>query len=198
MNQLEHAPNDLIRALEAIQRCQLRFIEDLATTCAGDPCFLQAFRRWQETLTLLKLHLHRAEQRLLHFVLMPEERRKWKDLPGPRKRHQRQESFATWNKRVIPYFQSLHIDTRYMRVSSILDLDEGSIIADITTDIVALAETCENTGEALDKFKAMSDPCYLEDLAFYHVLNPWKQQGTHALMDVLRWINEFLHHHTDL
>ncbi|NRA38261.1 MAG: hypothetical protein HRU15_08985 [Planctomycetes bacterium] len=198
MDQLEHAPSDLMRALDAIERCQIRFLEDLQSTCKGDPCFLEAFRRWEETLTLLKLHIHRAEQRLLHFLLVPEERREWKGLPGPQKRHQRKASFSRWNKRVLPYFQSLHIDTRYMRLSSVLELDEDAVVADINTDLVALAEICENTGEALERFKDLDDQRYLEDLAFYHVLNPWKQQGMQALMDVLRWINEFLHHHSDL
>ena len=45
MDQLEHAPSDLMRALDAIERCQIRFLEDLQSTCKGDPCFLEAFRR---------------------------------------------------------------------------------------------------------------------------------------------------------
>ena len=38
----------------------------------------------------------------------------------------------------------------------------------------------------------------IEDLAFYHVLSPWKQRGVAALLDVLRWLSEVLREHEDL
>ena len=194
-----YAPTDLMRSLDAIQRSQARWLTDLKSICStSDPCFLEAFRRWEENLTLLKLHLHRAEQRLLHFLLVPEERRPWRELPGPKRKHERRSSFAQWNKLVQPYFLSLRINTSYRRLANIIDLEESAVTADVVTDLVALAEICENTGEALDRFKMLNDRSCLEDLAFYHVLSPWKQQGMPALMDCLRWLNAFLRQHDEL
>lgn len=194
-----HAPTDLIRALDAIQRTQHRWLKDLSATChQHDPRFLEACRRWQESLSLLQLHLVRAEQRLLHFLLVPEERRPWKELPGTQRKHDRRERFAHWNRLLLPYLQSLQVNTNYCRVANVLDLDQAAVTADITTDFVALAEMCENTGEALNRFKSVSDKGCLEDLAFYHVLSPWKQQGMPALQDCLRWIHATLRQHDEI
>ncbi len=194
-----YAPTDLIRALDAIQRTQARWLEDVARTCSNkEPCFREACRRWAESLSLIQLHLVRAEQRLLHFLLVPEDRRPWRDLPGNPRKHDRRERFAHWNSLILPYVQSLRISTSYRRIANILDLEQEAVTADVITDLVALAEMCENTGEALDRFKNLSDKSCLEDLAFYHVLSPWKQQGMQALLDTQRWLHAYLRQHDEI
>ena len=195
-----YASTDLIRALQAIQRTQQRWLEDIHSVCKNkDPRFLDAFRRWEEHLTLLKLHLHRAEQGLLHFLLVPEERRPWRDLPGSsRSKQDRRQAFARLNSTIQPYLHSLRIDTYYRRLANHLDLEECAVTADVITDFVALAEMCEYTGDALKCVHDMRDQQFLEDLAFYHVLSPWKQQGMPALFDALRWVHAFLRQHDEL
>jgi hypothetical protein len=186
----EDRPIDLVRALEAIGRTQHRWLTDLEQVCSGEPRFLDAFRRWQEWLTLIKLHLVRAEQRLLHFLLVPEERRPWREFPGPAPRQR--EAWARWEEPIVSYLHGLHIDTIYRRIGSTRDLDGEVINADIATDITALAVLADTTGRALARLDPTREPAWLEDLAFYHVLSPWKLQGQSALHDVLRWLDEFL------
>lgn len=192
----EHAPTDLIRALEAIRRTQARWLADVTAQCHDDPRFLDAFRRWEEQLTLLKLHLHRAEQRLLHFLMVPEERRPWREFPGIES--DSQTTYQRWMHLVAPYFRTLHISTAYRRLGHILDLHEEAVTADIVTDLVAVCEVAESTGRVLEHFAAEGQPDNLEDLAFFHVLAPWKQHGMPALLDVLRWLQAFLSEHDEL
>jgi len=196
MTSPEHAPTDLIRALEAIRRTQARWLSDVAELCRGDPRFLDAFRRWEELLTLLKLHIHRAEQRLLHFLMIPEERRPWREFPGVES--EAQITYQRWMQQVAPYFRSLHIDTGYRRLGHILDHHEEAVTADIVTDIVALCEIAESTGRVLEHFAAEGRTDPLEDMAFFHVLAPWKQHGMPALLDLLRWLSAFLAEHDEL
>ena len=186
----EHAPTDLVRALSAIRRSQQRWLADVRSVCAGDPRFLDAFRRWEEELTLIKLHLHRAEQRLLHFLMIPEEMRPWRELPGLDS--DSHTTFQGWMKLVGPYFRGLHIDTRYRRLGRVLELDGEAITADVITDLVAICEVAETTGAAMDTFDRGGNRAYLEDVAFFHVLSPWKQHGMPAMLDFLRWLHEFL------
>jgi len=192
---IEHAPVDLARALEAIRRTQRRWLADLEQACDGEPRFLDAFRRWEEQLTLLKLQLHRAEQRLLHYLLLPEDRRPWRELPGPAPSSQ--ETYQRWMHRVGPYMRSLHIDSSYRRVAHVLDPQEEAVTADVVTDIVALAELAQSTCAALDRLQSDAAADCLQDLAFFHVISPWKQLGMPALFDVLRWINAFLGEHDE-
>jgi hypothetical protein len=196
MTSPDHAPTDLIRALEAIRRTQGRWLTDVSELCRGDPRFLDAFRRWEELLTLLKLHIHRAEQRLLHFLMVPEERRPWREFPGLEP--DATATYQRWMRNVAPYFRSLHIDTTYRRLSNILDPHEEPVTADILTDLVAVCETAETTGRALEHFHKEEHTVLLEDLAFYHVLSPWKQYGMPALFDLLRWLSAFLAEHDEL
>ena len=185
------AAQDLTRALQALARVQTRWLEDVRSMCAGDPRFLDAFRRWEEALTLLKVYLHRIEAKLLHLLLVPPERRPWKELPPSTKPGPA--GYAHWNQVISPYFKALHIDTTYRRLADCLDLDGEALTADAVTDLVAIAEICDSTSRALERLGAIeNDPAYLEDLAFFHVLSPWKQQGLPALFDFLRWLNAFL------
>lgn len=197
MDRTEHAPTDLIRALEAIRRTQARWLRDLEATCDGDPHPLDAFRRWEELLTLLKLHVHRAEQRLLHYLMVPEDRRRpWRELPdGETSGHA---AYHRWLGRIDPYLRALGVETAYRRIGSILDHDEEAVTADAVTDLIAVAEVAETTGAALDRFQRAGTPEQLEDLAFYHVLSPWKQHGMPALLDVLRWLAAYLNEHDEV
>ncbi|MDA3961448.1 MAG: hypothetical protein PF961_11705 [Planctomycetota bacterium] len=196
MSPQEHAPTDLIRALEAIRRTQTRWLADVERLCQGDPRFQDAFRSWQEQLTLLKLHIHRAEQRLLHFLLVPEEHRPWTEFPGLETNSQA--GWQRWMRMVGPYFRSLHIDTSYRRLGCILDPLEEAVTADVLTDLVAVCEVADSTNRALEHFHKEGHSELLEDLAFYHVLSPWKQHGLPALGDLSRWLTAFLAEHEEL
>ncbi|TVR13185.1 MAG: hypothetical protein EA401_07410 [Planctomycetota bacterium] len=181
---------DLIRAMDAIARSQERWLRDLAAVCQGDPRFLDAFRRWREWLTLLKVQLLRAEQRLLHYLLVPEKLRPWRDCPHTGASHH--DSYQHWQKRIPPYLDALHLDTRYMRISDPRDLDLEPSVALASTDLVAIASIAEHTQQALRSHPLQGDEPWLEDLAFYQVLAPWKVHGFTPLADALRWLDCFL------
>lgn len=183
-------PTDLVRSLSAIQRSQRRFLADCAVVCQGDPRFRDAFRRWREWLTLLKLQILRAEGRLLHYLLVPEELRPWHDFPGGGIRHQ--DAYRRWDQRITPYLEALHIDTRYVRLADVRDPDTEITTALAGTDLVAVASIAEVTQGALDRQALDGDAKWLEDLAFHHVLAPWKVQGLRPLDDCLRWLDAFL------
>ncbi|TVR43638.1 MAG: hypothetical protein EA402_09290 [Planctomycetota bacterium] len=187
-----HLPenSDLRRALAAIHRSQSRWLADLTIVCQGDPRFLDAFRRWREWLTLLKLQLIRAEDRLLHYLLVPEERRPWRDFPL--RKPSQADSFRRWDSCITPYFKALHIDTRFRRLGDVRDLDGEASIALASTDLVAVASIAEHTQAALRHVAAEGEAEGLEDLAFFHVLAPWKVQGLRPLTDVLQWLDAFL------
>jgi hypothetical protein len=199
MSTPETGPFDLERALTAIDRVGRRFLHDIQTTTRQpDPRFSEAFRRWEEQLTHLKLALHRAEQKLLHYLLVPEDFRPWRDLPGTITPQQKRQITLDWHRRIDAYFRLLHIDGRFRRLHDPLDLVAEAITADIQTDMVEVAALVQITGQALTKLAAPGDATILEDLAFYHVISPWKQRGMPALFDVLRWLNEFLAEHDSL
>lgn len=181
---------DLIRALDAIARSQERWLQDLQAVCQGDPRFLDAFRRWREWLTLLKVQLLRAEQRLLHYLLVPENLRPWRDFPRSGRSHH--QSYRLWQERIPPYLDALHLDTRYIRLADPRDLEQEPAVALASTDLVALAAIAEHTQHALRECPANGNEPWLEDLAFYQVLAPWKVHGFAPLADVLRWIDSFL------
>lgn len=197
MTTTDHAPTDLLRALEAIQRTQQRWLQDVTTVSAGDPRFLDAFRRWEEWLTLIKLHIHRAEQRLLHLLMLPEDRRTWREVP-----HHQSDSGTTyrhWMRCVGPYFRGLHIDTSYRRIADSHDMHAEAVTADALTDLVALCEIAASTNQVLDRVLGTSEtPEVIEDLAFFHIISPWKQLGMPAWFDWMRWLNEFLREHDEL
>jgi len=193
----EHAPTDLLRALEAIRRTQARWLADVTTVAAGDPRFLDAFRRWEEWLTLIKLHLHRAEQRLLHFLMLPEERRPWREVPDVEADGQL--TYRHWMHLLGPYFRSLHIDSGYRRLGDPRDLQAEAVTADALTDLVGLCEVAATTNRALEAVLGGGDAqTMIEDLAFFHVISPWKQHGMPAWFDFMRWLNTYLGEHDEL
>lgn len=191
----ERRPGDLVKALGAMQRAQTMWLVDLGQI--GDPAFIPAFRRWQEQLTALKLYLHRAESRLLHYLMRDDKRDPLKEFVAPEAEN-RSVIAGRWTDKLVAYFRSVRLDTRYRRLNATLDLDEECTTADIVTDLVAVAETCELTMPALTRLQQQADLGCLEDLAFYHVISPWKQRGLPALLDVLRWLAEMLSEHADL
>ncbi len=199
MNQLqpdERGPNDLAQALGAIHRAQILWLADLDQVSHGDPSFIDAFRRWQEQLTALSLHYLRAENRLLHYLMAPLKGRVWKESSAPV--GDRLAIAQRWTSRLTVYFQSVHVDTTYLRLPSALEPGEEPMIADVITDIVALAETAEATMPALARLANGADLDAIEDTAFYRVLSPWKQRAHPAAHDVLRWLAEVLREHDEL
>jgi hypothetical protein len=187
----DHLADELLRALAALQLSQSRWLADLGEACqSGDPAFAACFRRWQEELTMVKLQLHRAENRLLHFVMAPQEGR------------ERREARAlevdgrmvaqAWRHRLEEWFTRIHLSTSYRRLESVVDLDQEATIGDIITDLVALAEVSEITAAPLAELARERDPAMLEETAFYRVLGPWRRIGVPALHEVARWLSETL------
>ncbi|MBA3710430.1 MAG: hypothetical protein H0W83_16620, partial [Planctomycetes bacterium] len=186
----EHLADELLRALAALHLSQSRWLADLGEACQGDPAFAASFRRGQEELTMVKLQLHRAENRLLHYLLVPHHQRPWRECGLPAGDHRA--LAAQWTQRLAGWFGDLRLDGSYRRLTSVLALDEEAATADIVTDLAAVAGTAESTMPALARLGRGVDPAALEDLAFYHVLSPWKQHGGSALIDCLRWLNDML------
>ncbi len=190
----ERAPADLAQALGAIGRIQSLWLADLDQVCRGDPAFVAAFRRWEEQLTALKLYVHRAEARLLHYLLAAPAR-PWREYEGPG--GDRAAATERWNARLVPYFAGLRLDTTYRRLASVLEPEDDPTTADIVTDLIALAEVAETTQATLVGVQRGGDPDALQDLAFYHVIAPWRRAQA-PLLDVLRWLAEVVREHADL
>lgn len=184
--------DDLLRALTALRTAQERWLADCAQALPSDHAFAAIFRRWQEQLTMVKLQVHRADHRLLHYVAAgrgdPE--------------HDPDESSATrvdgravacaWRERFEGYFLRVHLNTAYRRLDGVLDLDQEAVTADIVTDLSTLAEVATLTAPPLHRLMHERDAVALEDAAFYQVVSPWKRTGLPALTAVLRWLDETL------
>ena len=183
--------DELLRSLAAFQRCQAAWLADLDQTLSGsDPAFTAAFRRWQEQLAQAKWHLHRSEQRLLHFVLSPQAADLHRDVSVPE-----EDDHAVaraWRRRLDAWFESIHFDTTYRRLDNCRDLDAEPINADIVTDLCRLAELAELTAPLLDRLADERDLTAIQDLAFYGIISPWRVRGLPPLHDTLRWLAETL------
>lgn len=185
------ASERLGRALGGLRQAQESWLEDCFQACQDDPAFIATFRRWEEQLTVIKLYLHRAEARLLHFVAAvplgepPAEA----TIPGPLRRT---DLAHLWRTRFEQYFAAHHLDSAYRRIDSALDHDEEAMTADIITDLTQLAETAQVTSDAIAALDLTADATSLEEIAFYRVISPWRTHGQAALMDVLRWLAETL------
>lgn len=190
----ERPPANLRRALGAVSRTQSLWLIELDQACRGEPAFITAFRRWEELLTALRLHLLRVESRLLQHALAghPPPAQEFAAPPCDR-----EEAARRWSERLGAWFQQLHIDPTYLRLASVLDPDQEPVTADITTDLAALAEIAETTMPALAASQD-EDQSTLDDLAFFHVLGPWKNRGFAALDDALRWLGEMAREHSQL
>ena len=190
----ERAPTDLRRALGAVSRTQSLWLIELDQACRGDPSFITAFRRCEELLTGLRLHLLRVESRLLQHALAghPPPLHEFSAPP-----FNREAATRKWNDRLGAWFQQIHINPTYLHLESVLDPDQEPVIADITTDFATLAEIAEATMPAL---AASQDELQdtIDDLAFFHVLGPWKNRGFAALDDALRWLGEMAREHHEL
>jgi hypothetical protein len=180
--------DDLRRHLAALLLCQRRWLADLAETCPddgpGNPAFADALRRWQEQLAQLRLHLHRADHRLLHLAMAPGPRDGSEPpapAPGP-----------DWRPRIERWADRLHLPTAYRRLGHVLDPDAEAVTADITTDLAALALLAWECAASCDQLLRVADPGRLEAGAFWRVVAPWRTRGLGALGDVQRWLAEVL------
>ncbi len=182
------------RALAGLHHVQRDWLDDARQVCAGDPLFIAAFRRWEEQLTVLKLHLHRTESRLLHLVAVASHSDDKHTLPALA---DRRALGLAWRQRFETWLAGVHIDPAYRRIDSPFDHDQEAITADIATDLALVAEIAEATSETLATLDPDVDPDGLDELAFYRVIAPWRSQGLTALMDVLRWLSETLREQED-
>jgi hypothetical protein len=182
--------DELLRALSALHLSQSRWLADVDQACHGDPAFAGCFRRWQEELTMVKLQLHRAESRLLHFVMAADPERARRNLKALAV--DGRAVAAAWRGRLSSWFSHMHLETSYRRLDSVVDLDQEAANGDIITDLAALAEVVEITTPALSRIAIERDPTTLEELAFFRVISPWRRLGVPALLDVLRWLSETL------
>lgn len=182
------------RALAGLHHAQRDWLADAQQVCAGDPLFIAAFRRWEEQLTVLKLHLHRTESRLLHLVAVAG---RGDEHALPPSHTDRRALGLAWRHRFEGWLASVHIDPAYRRIDSPFDHDQEAVTADIATDLALVAEIAEATSETLATLDPDVDPDGLDELAFYRVIAPWRSQGLTALMDVLRWLSETLREQED-
>ena len=189
----ERPAGDLVRALAALRRVQALWLADVGQAGAGDLSFVDAFRRWQEQLTCIKLHLHRVENHLLHY-LVSNPARTWREDAGDGE--SRRASSSPWIARLGDYVQQVRVETSYRRLPSALDLSEEAVTADIVTDLALVATTAEASMPALAR-APQTDAAALDDLAFYRVVAPWRLAQP-ALIDVMRWLGEVLREHEDL
>lgn len=181
----------LLDALVDLDRAQTAWLADLRGVLPGDTACTVAMSRWEERLSLTKLCLHRAEQRLLGSLVTPVAlpidpgRSGKRDTGEPARRQHWREAFEGW-------FTALHLPSTFRRLESCLDLDQEAVHADIITDFSILAEVAESASIALASLSLTPSRAELEDLAFYRILAPWRRRGVPALLDVLRWLSETL------
>lgn len=195
---LDRESDDLRRSLDALGRSQARWLRDLASTCTGDPRFLDAFRRWHEGLALIRLHLLRTEQRLLHLLLVPELHR-----PAPGDLGPPPDPTAAWRELdplVTGYLRSLRLETCYRTVDAPLDPQAEAVTRDAATDLVALAAVAQATAPVFAGLahRRIDDHRGLDDLAFFHVVCPWRRRGLPALSGALAWLGAVLAENEDV
>lgn len=186
----ERTPRRLSASLAAIHRTQSLILVDWDQTCRGDTGFLSAFRRWSELLAAVRLHVLRAESRLRHLVDSGRSGGSFQPLPGDRER-----LAARWIVRFTEWFSSVRIDPTYRHLDSLLEGDSDPVTADIVTDLAILAEVMESAMPALGHLQDPMDEPTLADLAFTHVIAPWRARGLAALHHVERWLDEMQGEH---
>ena len=129
------APDDgqltsrLGRALAHLAHVQRDWLSDLDNSCREGTPFLGTFRRWEEQLTLLKLHLHRTEAQLIRSAAtaLPASQ------PTPVPRADRAIA-RRWRELIEGFFATHHLDGAYRRMSSALpEADLDALFLTITT-----------------------------------------------------------------
>jgi hypothetical protein len=141
---------------------------------------------------VVKLYLHRAEARLLHYLTaVAVEDSPPVDLPPP-VAMDRNALAHLWRTRLETWFSRHHLDSSYRRLDSVLDHDQEAMTADIITDLTLLAEVAQQTSDAVASLDLAGDTAGLEEVAFYRVISPWRTHGQATLCDVLRWLSETL------
>lgn len=186
----ERAPFHLIGSLGAIQRSQSLLLVDLEQTCRGDQAFLEAFRRWEELFTAVRLQVLRAEARLYHLALASSA-----SEVGHLPVAQRHRITSAWVSRFTQWFAEVRIETTYQRLDSVLNPDAEIIPADIITDLATIAEVAESSMPALAELDRQRSEPELEDLAFYRVIAPWRSRGLDAMRHAEAWLGEMLREH---
>jgi hypothetical protein len=180
----------LEQALAGLRLGLESWLDELSVSLHDDAAFITSLRRWEEHLTIIKLYLHRAEARLLHFVsAVPPPPASDESLPKPQSPPSLE---LIWRQRLEHYFSHHHLPSAYRRIDSVLDHDDEAVTADILTDLAALAALSQRTIDALAAIPEKSAHSQLEERAFYHVIGPWRTHGHAALCDVLRWLSETL------
>jgi hypothetical protein len=188
-------PNQLLESLVDLDRAQAAWLQDLRGTLPGDAACTEAFARWEESLTLVKLRLHRSEQRLfgslMNGVPAPIDEVPAEDATTVRNR------MRDWRDAFEGWFAVCHLPSTYRHLDTCLDLDQEAVHADIITDLAGLAEVSETTGASLAHLEEAVSLAELEDMAFYRIIAPWRTRGVPALHDALRWLSETLRDHED-
>ncbi len=185
------AANRLQQALSGLRTALDQWLEDCFTAGHGDPAFTQTFRRWEEQLTIIKLYLHRAEARLLHFIAAVPPSANMADSSLPQTQDHGELGYL-WRKRFEEFFTQHHLDGAYRRLDSVLDYDQEAITADIITDLTTMCELAQKTVDAIAAMPTTQTSDALEEFAFYRVISPWRTQGHPAMCDTLRWLSETL------
>lgn len=187
--------NLLIDALVDLDRAQAAWLHDLRVVLPGDMACMTALARWEAQLTHVKFCLHKAELQLMGGLMgslpLPDAAVHHEDLEAIRLR------WKSWRDGFETWFDGLHMPTTYRRLSSCLDVDQEAVNADAVTDLATLAELAETASIALASLAKNPSRAELEDLAFYHIIAPWRNRGIPALLDMLRWISEMVREQSD-
>ena len=152
---------------------------------AGDPD--DAFLRWNETLTQVRLALARADRRMAEAAPPP------RDPPGPGPApddgHRQRVLLEAW-------FDRNGITTTWRRIDDPADLEQEAENADIVTDLAEVLTTIAHTAGHLDQVLAAGEPPGWEVDAYFQVIAPWRRTGRN-LDDVLAWLRGRLAERTD-
>jgi hypothetical protein len=190
------AANRLEQALTGLRIALDNWLEDCFKAGESDPAFTYTFRRWEEQLTVIKLYLHRAEARLLHFIAAVPPTANMAESSLPQALDHDALGYL-WRKRFESFFTQHHLDGAYRRLESVLDYDQEAITADIITDLTIMCELAQRTSDAIADMPSVLTSDALEELAFYRVISPWRTHGHPALSDTLRWLSETLREQED-
>ena len=144
---------------------------------------------------MVALQVHRAEARLLDFVLAPGAALVHHD--GAAGTPEDRTSARNWAGRLTGWFGRTHLDGTYWRQPRLRDLEEDSLPADIITDLAALAELMEATDPLLTRLALERDLRTLQDAAFTGIVAPWRVRGQATLWLVQGWLREALEEEGD-
>jgi hypothetical protein len=156
------------------------WLTDLAATVAdeGDP--LDAFIRWNESLSQIRLALARADRRLADLPVITGTVAAPGPGPRPADGHRLRTLLEAWMDRN-------GIATTWRRVDDPADLDHEAEHADITTDFATLITAANHTGPGLERLMGLETSDGWEGQAYYAVISPWRH-AARPLDDCLAWL----------